>query len=132
MKKITRILIFSGVAIYLTSLWNKGFNVNYNPQIFIKTLLIIALFYYLIMPLTRLILLPINFLTLGIVSSIIYFLLFYIIITRFSLIQIKPWHFSGLHFKGLSIKSMDIGYLTNIFLSSASLSFVIKILETLL
>lgn len=130
MKKITRMLIFSAVALYLTSLWNDGFDVNFNPLIFVRTILLIALFYYLILPLTKLILLPLNLLTLGLVSSLVYFLLFYLFITRISLITIKPWDFQGLQFYGLSLQKMHIGYLTNILLSSISLSFLIQLQET--
>lgn len=129
MKKITRMLIFSAVALYLTSLWNEGFDVNFNPLLFIRTVLLVAIFYYLIMPITKLVLLPINLLTLGLVSSIVYFILFYFFITRISLISIKPWDFPGLHINGLTIQKMHIGYLTNILISSVSLSFIIQSLE---
>ncbi len=131
MKRLTRMIIFSAVALYLTALWNGGFNVNFNPLVFIRTILLVSLFYYLIMPITKLVLLPINLLTLGLVSSLIYFLLFYFFFTRFSLVGIKPWEFQGLAFNGLSLKSMHIGYLTNVLLSSVSLSFIIRFLETI-
>src|SRR3989344_8884144 len=96
MKRITRMLIFSAVALFLTSIWNEGFKVNFNPYIFIRTIFLVALFYYFIAPLAKLILLPINWLTLGFLSSIIYILLFYFFISRLSLVQIKPWEFNGI------------------------------------
>lgn len=132
MKKITRMLVFSAVAIYLTSLWDKGFIVNYHLDIFWKTLLIAGLFYYIVMPITKIVLLPINFLTLGLVSTLVYFLLFYLFITRFSLITIKEWDFSGFSLNGFSLQKMHIGYFMNLVLSSVSLSFIINILEALL
>ncbi|MBI4225490.1 phage holin family protein [Candidatus Roizmanbacteria bacterium] len=132
MKKISRMLIFSAVALYLTSLWNKGFRINFNPTIFIQIVLLITVFYYFVMPIARLILLPINWLTLGFLSSILYFLLFYFFITRFSLVQIKPWDFPGLTFYSITIKSFHVGYLLNILLSSLSLSFIINFLEAIL
>ena len=132
MKRITRMLIFSAVAIYLTALWNKGFEVNFTLSIFVRTVLIIAFFYYFIMPIAKLVLLPINLLTLGFISSLVYFILFYLVITRFSLIHIKEWDFPGLTFFGLSIQKMHVGYLTNILASSVSLSFIIQLLGILL
>ncbi len=132
MKRITRMLIFSGVAIFLTSLWDKGFLVNFHFAVFLKTLVIVAIFYYIVMPITKLILLPINFLTLGLVSTLVYFLLFYFFITRFSLINIKDWNFSGYSLNNFSISKMHIGYLFNVILSSFSLSFIINCLEALL
>lgn len=129
MKRVSRMLIFSAIAIYLTSLWNEGFIVNFNPYIFIRTVVLIALFYYLIMPLTKLVLLPINILTLGLISTVIYFLLFYFFITRFSLIKIEPWKFTGFTYNSIIVKPMEVNYITNVLLSSASLSFLINILE---
>src|SRR3989344_1962563 len=108
MKKITRMLFFSTAAIYLTSLWNKGFQVDFNPEIFVKTIFLIALFYYLVIHVSKIILLPINLLTLGLLSSLLYFLLFYLFITHFSLLQIKPWEFSGVNFYGIMIKPFQI------------------------
>ncbi len=132
MKRITRMLIFSAVALYLTSLWNAGFKVNFNPHIFVRTILLVAFFYYLVIPISKIILLPINLLTLGLLSTLIYFILFYIFITRFSLVQIKPWDFPGLAFYGISIKSFQVDYLLNILFSSISLSFIINFLEAVL
>src|SRR3989344_4872411 len=120
MKRITSMLIFSAVALFLTSLWNEGFKVNFTPLVFIRTILLVALFYYLVIPISKIVLLPINLLTLGLLSSILYFVLFYLFITRFSLVKITPWDFSGISFNGFVIKSFHIGYLTNLILSSIS------------
>ena len=132
MKRITRMIIFSAVALYLTSFWNAGFKVNFTPDIYFRTILLIALFYYLVVPISKIILLPINLLTLGLLSSILYFILFYIFITRFSFVQIKAWNFPGIEFYGLSLKSFPISYFLNLLLSSVSLSFIINLLEAIL
>lgn len=125
-------IVFSAVALYITYLWNKGFKVNFSPYVFARTVALIALFYYIIIPLTKLVLLPINLLTLGLISSIVYFLLFYFFITRFSLVEIKPWDFPNISYGSLIIKSFHINYLANVLFSSISLSFIINLLESLL
>lgn len=125
-------IVFSGVALFVTSLWNKGFILDYSPEVFFKTMLLVALFYYLVLPISKVIFIPINFLTLGLLSSVLYFALFYIFITRFSLVQIKPWEFPGLQFYLLNLPSAQINYLLNIALSSVSLSFIIRMLELFL
>ena len=132
MKRITRMIIFSAVALYLTSLWNGGFKVNFNPYVFIRTILLVAFFYYFIIPIAKFIFLPINLLTLGFLSTVIYFLLFYFFITRFSLVEIKAWTFPGISLNGLVIKSLPVNYLANLLLSSISLSFIINFLEAIL
>ena len=82
MKKIFRMIIFSGVAIFLTSLWNSGFIIASDPMIYLKAALIIAAVYYLIIPISKIILLPLNILTLGFVSVIFYAAVFYFLLNR--------------------------------------------------
>ena len=96
MKKILRMIVFSAVAIYFTSLWNKGFIIETDWMIYLKASLVIAAIYYLVVPVSKLILLPLNIITLGLVSVIFYSLVLYFFLNKFSLIQIKPWNFIGL------------------------------------
>ncbi|GIW64171.1 MAG: hypothetical protein KatS3mg092_0104 [Patescibacteria group bacterium] len=132
MKKIFRMIIFSAMAIFLTSLWNKGFLIENDFIVYFKASLIIALVYYLIVPITKIILLPLNILTLGLVSIIFYGVLFYLVFNNIGLITIKAWHFDGGRFLNFILMPMDINYLTNIFLSSFSISTIINLLEKIL
>lgn len=122
MKKILRMLIFSGAAIFLTTLWNKGFIIESDPTVYLKAALVIAAVYYLIVPFSKLILLPLNILTFGLVSVIFYAAIFYFLLNRFDLIIIKEWVFSG-------IKISSIG---NIFVSAFSISIIINLLEKII
>ncbi len=132
MKKIFRMIFFSAVAIFLTSLWNKGFLIEADFIVYLKASLIIALVYYLVVPIIKIILLPLNILTLGLVSIIFYGLLFYLVFNNIGLITIKAWHFDGGRFLNFILIPMDINYLTNIFLSSFSISTIINLLEKIL
>lgn len=132
MKKILRMIIFSGVGIYLTFLWNKGFIINLEPYIFIETVLLVALAYYLIVPIAKIILLPINILTFGLLSIALYALSFYILSRYTGIIQVNPWIFEGISYAGISIKKMSIDYLPNLFLASTSVSAIIKLLDRLI
>jgi len=122
MKKIFRMIVFSGVAIYLTSLWNRGFIVDFSWQNFLLSCLIIAFLYYLVKPITKMLLLPLNFLTFGFISTIAYFFLFHFVISYFSLIAIEAWTFN----------SYQIGYYVNVCLVAFSTSFIISFLEEIL
>ncbi len=120
MKKILRMIVFSGVAIFITSLWNKGFTVNLDPMIYLKTSLIIALVYYLIIPASKIILLPLNIITLGLFSTIFYAVIIYYILSSLKLIGINEWVFYGI----------KISSFVNVFISSFSISTIINLLET--
>ena len=119
MKKIFRMIIFSGVAIFITALWNKGFVIKADPLIYLKASLIIALVYYLITPISKIILLPLNIFTFGFVSVVFYAVIFYFLLNHFDLVVIKEWVFLG----------NNISSLVNIFISSFSISAIINLLE---
>ncbi len=132
MKKIVRMIIFSGAALYLTSLWNKGFVLNLDLKSFLEASIIIAIVYYLIFPISKLILLPLNILTMGLVSVVVYFLIFYFIVTRLSIIHISPWTFPGISLAKFTLQKTSIGYLANTIISSLSVSMIINLLEGLI
>jgi len=132
MKKIFRMFVFSGIALYLTALWNKGFDIAYDPLSFIKALSLLALGYYLIAPIFKLLLLPLNIVTFGLASVVAYIALFYFIITKFSLAQIHDWNFPGLNIWFIHIPSIELNYWTNLVAVSFSISTVINLLESLL
>ncbi len=125
-------IIFSAIAIYLTSLWDKGFIIKSDWLIYLKASLVIAAIYYLVIPVSKLILLPLNILTLGMVSVIFYALVLFFFLNKLSLIQIQSWRFGGLSFHGLMVIPLGVSQLGNIFLSAFSLSTVINLLEKLL
>jgi len=122
-------LFFVSVAIYLTSLWNKGFILPTNIIDFLKLVLVFSFIYYLIVPFSKIILLPLNIITLGLVSFFVYLLLLHIVGTGLSLLTIKEWSFAGLKLGGFIIQKTHISYFWNLILSSLSLSSIINMLE---
>ncbi|MEK7522795.1 MAG: hypothetical protein AAB569_04380 [Patescibacteria group bacterium] len=132
MKKILRMIIFSGVAIFLTALWNKGFAIKQDPMIYLKAALLIAAVYYLVLPISKLILLPLNIISLGLVSVIFYSAVLFFLFDRFSLITVKEWTFPGLKFFSLVVNEMKISRTLNIFISSFSISAIINLLEKII
>ena len=125
-------IIFSGVAIFLTALWNKGFIVKDDPMIYLKAALIIAAVYYLIVPASKLVLLPLNILTFGLVSVVFYAAIFYFLLNRFNLVSIEEWVFPGAKMLGITLGKIKISSTANIFVSSFSISTVINLLEKII
>jgi len=132
MKKLFRMLVFPFLAIMFTSLWNKGFILPGNVNELIKLILLMAFIYYLLVPLSKIVLFPINLLAFGLGSFLVYLLSFYLLDTYFSLLSIESWQFPGFSFYFLSIPKANVSYLMNLILSSLSVSSIINILETIL
>jgi len=125
-------ILFSAIAVYLTSVWNQGFVVDYRPIAFAKATLIIALIYYLILPIIKILILPLNIISLGLASLVAYLLTFYFFISRYGIIKILGWKFGGLAIFGVVINPMTIGYGENVILSALSVSIIINLISTLL
>ncbi len=124
--------IFSALALYLTSLWDKGFQIGSEPATIVKSVIVIAILFYLIVPITKLVLLPLNILTMGLIGVIVYFFLFYFIVSRWPLVTIKNWVFPGLTAAGLTVHKTTISYFFNVILSALSISIIINFLEALI
>ncbi len=130
MKKIFRMIIFSCIALYLVSIINKGFLISTDLNTFFQTALLIAFAYYLVVPISKLILLPINIISFGLVSFGVFVLFIYILSSHFGLISIKDWVFQGGNFFGVTINPIVFNYSGNLVLSSLLISAIIKILES--
>lgn len=131
MKKILRKIIFSAAAIYLISLWNEGFIVRNDLMTYLKASSVIALVYYLIVPVSKLVLLPLNLITFGMVSLAFYSFALYFLLNKFSLIQIKAWTFSGPTF-GVIVVPFEISLVFNVLLVAFSISLIINLLEKII
>ncbi|MEK7177995.1 MAG: phage holin family protein [Patescibacteria group bacterium] len=132
MKKIFRMIIFSAVAIFLTALWNKGFVIKLDPMTYLKAAIVVAMVYYLIAPISKLILLPLNLLTFGLISVLFYAAIFYFLLNRFNLISIEEWVFPGAKMLGITLNKIQISGTANIFISSFSTSTIINLLEKII
>lgn len=129
MKRIIRGIIFSALSLYLTSLVIRGFSIKYELKPFLLATLILAIVYYLIVPLSKLILLPLNILTLGFVSVIVYILLFNYVITYFGFISIQPWTFEGITLAGFTIPKTHVNYFLTLIISALLYSSIINVSE---
>jgi len=131
MKKIFRMLIFSAFSLFLTSLWNGGFVLGNLPT-FLTATLVLAVVFYIIIPLSKILLLPFNIITLGFMSFFVYIVILHFSSSTFHLFNISSWKFQGINLYIFSLPKMQIPYLLNLVLSSLSISSIINILEQLL
>lgn len=130
MKKLFRMLIFPAIALYITSLWNKGFILPNTYLDLIKLIILMALIFYLLVPLSKVVLFPLNLITFGLASFFVFILCFYLLQTYLSLITVKTWLFPGFQLLIAKIPKMEISYFVNLILSSLSVSSIINLLET--
>lgn len=132
LKSPMRMVLFSASALYITSLWNTGFTVRMDVVSFAISAVVVGILFYFIKPMTKLVLFPLNILSFGLASFLVFSFLFYLIVTSFSLVMIQSWVFPGAKVLSVTIPKMTISGLQNIILSSLSVSVIIKTLEKIL
>lgn len=119
-------------ALYITSLWNKGFIMKLDFTSFLTAVIVISIIWYILLPISKILLFPIQLLTMGLLSTIVYFLMFYFFVSKFSFIDIKSWVFPGVNLLGIVIAKTQISFIANVFISSLSISSIINLEESLL
>jgi uncharacterized membrane protein YvlD (DUF360 family) len=132
MKIIPRMVLFSAIALLLTSYWNRGFVLEFQFWPFLQLSLFVAILHFIIGPIMRLIFLPINIFTFGLVSLLVYFFLFYIATSLVPILTIKEWVFPGINLLIVTLPKFTISQLQNIALSSLSVSYIISLLEKII
>ncbi|MCX6732244.1 MAG: phage holin family protein [Candidatus Roizmanbacteria bacterium] len=131
MKNIFRIFIFSCFALFLTSYWNKGFILPSTSLDFVKAAIALTILFVLVRPLMKVVFLPLNILTFGLFSFFLYVFLLHILSSGYGLFSIRPWQFYGLNISVISVPKTAISYISNLVLSSFSLSSIINLLDQL-
>lgn len=131
MKRIFRIFIFSCFALFLTSYWNRGFQLPTAALDFVKAGIALTILFVLVRPIMKIVFLPFNILTFGLFSFFLYVFFLYILSSWYGLFSIHPWQFNGFHISIVSVPKTYIGYIGNLVLSSFSLSSIISMLDQL-
>jgi len=132
MKRLIKIFLCTGLALYITSIWNKGFILPTTIDGLINIVVIMAVIYYLIVPISKIVLFPLNLLTMGMVSFLLFVFLIHMISGISGLMIIKPWEFPGISLLGIAIPRTVLSYPANLLLSSLSFSGIITILQKLI
>lgn len=131
MKHFFRIFIFSFFALFVTSFWNRGFILPTQTGDFIKAALALTILFVLVRPLLRIVFLPLNLITFGLFSFVLYIFCLHILASGYGLFTIKPWVFGGFSHWALIMPRTEITYISNLVLSSFSLSSIINVLDNL-
>lgn len=129
MKHFLRIFVFSLFAMFLTSYWNIGFQLPKSGIDFVKAGAVLTILFVIVRPLMKIVFLPLNLLTFGLFSFFIYVFFLHILSSWYGLFSIHSWQFSGISFFFVTIPKTNISYVSNLVLSSFSLSSIINGLD---
>lgn len=124
MKGFLRSIFISLLTIYITDLIFIGFTLANSLQVLITAAIVLTLLNKLVRPIIKLLLLPINLITLGLfrwVVSVLTLVLLQILVVG---IDIKAFFFPGLEYNGFIIPSFAVSLLASYILTSIILRAV--------
>jgi len=135
MKRITRTFVFYLIAIYLAEKFIPGLKITTDLRGFLTSVFFLTLFFLVLEPLIRFLLLPVNLLSMGLFSFLSQIITFSIFLKVFpNSFHIVPWHFNGFALSqiGLQIQPFDVAAWLSIILATFFISFIVYLLSLLL
>ncbi len=119
------------IALCLTSLIFTGFKIETNLYTLTSAAIVFVLLNKLVKPIIKLLLLPINILTLGLFSWLINVITLFLLQLIISGISIQSFYFPGLNLYGFTAPPMEISTLLAYILSSITIWTIINLIKWL-
>ncbi len=132
MKAILRSLFLNGLVLYFAVLVFPGINFNGQLDTLFLAAVTLTFLNYFIKPIIKLLLLPINLITLnlfGWVANVITLFLVTVLVSGFKVI---PFHFVGFAYQGFIIPALDISLIFSYIIGSILISAIVGFLRWLL
>ncbi|MCL4382992.1 MAG: phage holin family protein [Patescibacteria group bacterium] len=128
MKTLLRLFLYSTFALWLTQVVSGGLKIAGGLETQIIAGAALAFIYLFVKPILKLFFLPINLLSLGLLSWLINVAILYVLTLMVPQITISAWQFSGLSYQGFSLPSYYFSQTTSFVASALILSFFINFL----
>lgn len=132
MKRLLRYFLINLASLFLTTRLVPGLMIDGGFRTLAYAALVFMMINFLIVPVLKLMFLPLNLLTLGIFSWIINVLALYLLTTIVPQIKLVPFFFPGYNLSGFSIPAMELNVLYVAILASFVIGFTSHIFQWLI
>ncbi len=129
MKSLIRSLLFHAFALWLTTQIVPGITVGGGWQGILMTAVVLSLLMLLVKPLLKILFIPINFMTFGLLSWAVNVVVVYLLTFLAPGVHVNPWTYPGAEFSGFVIPPMQISYLLSLTLVTVSIALITNILD---
>lgn len=126
MKTFLRHIFVNYLVIYMASLIYPGFSVQANIKTLLTASVIWLLLNKIVKPIIKILLLPINLITLNLFSWLVGFLTLFLLQVMADGVSINSYHFSGVTFSGFVVPAFYL----NIFFSYLLTSILLNTLQS--
>lgn len=128
MKSLLRGVILNTAVIFFAALILPGLSYSDDLQVLVLAAAALGLVNLVVRPLVKLVMLPINLVTLGLFSWLINVLMLYLVTKLIPGFEVSAFEFSGLTYQGLVIPAISL----SLFWSYVVASFTIGLLTSIL
>ncbi|OGG11983.1 hypothetical protein A2Z00_02035 [Candidatus Gottesmanbacteria bacterium RBG_13_45_10] len=128
MKHLIRVFLFNVFALWLTSQILPGLVAPGGWQTMLFAGFVLSLLMLIVVPILRILFIPINILTFGLLSWLINVIVIYLLTFFVPEIHVRDWIFKGITWSGFVIPSIHFTY----FMSLVATSFCISIITDVL
>lgn len=123
MKSLLRNFLVCLTTLYLVTLFDKGFRVEGDLQIFLTTAAVFTLIALFLKPLLKILFFPINLLSLGLFSWLINVAVLYLLTFFVPQVKVLVWDFSGFSYQQFTLPAYHFTVIINFIFISFILSF---------
>jgi len=128
-KEFIRVVATNSLSIFLTSLFLSGLQVSGGFNSYIVAGALLAIFETLLAPIVKILTLPFNILTLGLLSFLSTLAALFVLTMFYSKITVTAFTFNGFSFLGLSIGDVQFSTFLSFVVISATIYFVNKLVS---
>ena len=123
MKYLVRVFLFNVFALWLTSQLVPGITISGGWQMMLIAGLVLSLLMLVVAPILRILFIPINILTFGLVSWFINVIVLFLLTILLPQVTITAWTYQGLSFAGFVVPSLIISYPISLIGTSLFITF---------
>ncbi len=129
MKYLVRVFLFNSFSLWFISQVVPALVISGGWQVLLFAGLVLSLLMLLVAPLLRILFLPINILTFGLLSWVINVLVLYILTIFVPGVQVSAWTFPGATFAGFVLPEIRFSSLISFILVSLAVSVLVNLLH---
>lgn len=131
MKHIIRVFIYNVFGLWLTSQILPAITIRGNWQVILISGIILSLLMLFIKPLLKILFIPINILTFGLLSWFINVIVIYILTLLVPQVIISAWKFPGITYMGFAVPAYEFNFLLSLILVSLAITFITNLLHNI-
>lgn len=129
MRYLLRVFLFNSFSLWFVSQILPAISISGGWQVLLFAGFVLSILMLLVAPILRILFIPINILTFGLLSWFINVIVLYLLTVFVSDVSIRAWVFPGASWLGFVIPQIHFSYIVSLILVSLAVSFFVNLLH---